>query len=100
MGSSTPIRVGIRAGIPLVVPVCSALAVPFGVLARSVIGSVAPIVMSVAVFANEVEIECGDGDRRCFKRGATLALSPLSIRTIRNPSTQLTRLLAINRRAR
>ena len=52
----------------------------------------------VFVLAGEVEIECAEGERRCFKRGATLVFSPLPIRMIRNPATQLTRLLAINRR--
>ena len=54
----------------------------------------------VFVLAGEVEIECVDGERRCFKRGATLVFSPLPIRTIRNPATRPTRLLAINRRVR
>ena len=50
------------------------------------------------VLAGEVDIECVDGERRCFKRGAALVLSPLPIRTIRNPATRPTRLLAISRR--
>lgn len=44
------LRRGIRAGLPVALPVF-ALAVSFGVLAQPVMGSVAPIVMSVIVFA-------------------------------------------------
>ena len=50
------------------------------------------------VLAGEVEIECVDGERRGFTRGAALVLSPLPIRTIRNPSRRPARLLAISRR--
>src|SRR5947209_13499259 len=48
--SSSDLRRGIRAGIPLV-PALLALAISFGVLARPVMGPVAPIVMSIVVFA-------------------------------------------------
>jgi 4-azaleucine resistance transporter AzlC len=44
------IRDGVRAGLPLLLPIF-ALAVSFGVLARPVLGRVAPIVMSTIVFA-------------------------------------------------
>ena len=54
----------------------------------------------VFVLTGEVEIECVDGERRCFKRGATLVFSPLPIRTIRNRATRPARLLAISRRVR
>jgi hypothetical protein len=53
----------------------------------------------VFVLAGEVEIECIDGERRCFNRGATLVFSLLQIRTIRNPAAEPARLLAISRRA-
>lgn len=48
--TSGELRRGIRAGMPLALPVF-ALGVSFGVLARPVIGSVAPIAMSAIVFA-------------------------------------------------
>jgi 4-azaleucine resistance transporter AzlC len=44
------IRAGVRAGLPFVLPTL-ALGISFGVLAQPVMGSVAPIVMSVCVFA-------------------------------------------------
>ena len=44
------IREGIRAGAPLVLPTL-ALGISFGVLAEPIMGSVAPIVMSVLVFS-------------------------------------------------
>lgn len=54
----------------------------------------------VFLLSGEVEIECADGQRRCFERGATLVFPPLPIRMIRNPTTRPTRLLAISRRVR
>jgi 4-azaleucine resistance transporter AzlC len=45
---------GIRAGLPLVLPTL-ALGVSFGVLAKPVMGSVAPIVMSVIVFSGAAQ---------------------------------------------
>jgi predicted branched-subunit amino acid permease len=48
------IRAGIRAGLPLALPVF-ALAVSFGVLARPVMGSAAAIVMSFVVFAGAAQ---------------------------------------------
>jgi 4-azaleucine resistance transporter AzlC len=44
------IRAGVRAGLPFLLPTL-ALGISFGVLAEPVMGSVAPIVMSVCVFA-------------------------------------------------
>lgn len=48
------IRTGVRRGLPLIVPTL-ALGVSFGVLAEPVMGSVAPIVMSVVVFAGAAQ---------------------------------------------
>jgi len=48
------IPAGIRAGLPLVLPTL-ALGVSFGVLAKPVMGSVAPIVMSVIVFSGAAQ---------------------------------------------
>jgi 4-azaleucine resistance transporter AzlC len=53
-GPASPISSGVRAGLPLVVPLF-ALAVSFGVLARPVMGWVAPIVMSTIVFAGAAQ---------------------------------------------
>jgi predicted branched-subunit amino acid permease len=44
------IRSGIRAALPLIVPTL-ALGISFGVLAEPVMGSVAPVVMSIVVFS-------------------------------------------------
>jgi len=52
--STSPVRSGVRAGLPLVLPVF-ALAVSFGVLARPVMGWLPPIVMSVVVFAGAAQ---------------------------------------------
>jgi len=52
--AASPIRRGIRSGLPLVLPLF-ALAVSFGVLARPVMGWLAPIVMSVIVFAGAAQ---------------------------------------------
>src|SRR5215211_2785189 len=46
----TPIRDGLRSGLPLVIPT-AALGVSFGVLAKPIMGAVAPVVMSVLVFS-------------------------------------------------
>jgi predicted branched-subunit amino acid permease len=51
---ATSVRSGVRAGLPLVVPIF-ALAASFGVLARPVMGWLAPIVMSVVVFAGAAQ---------------------------------------------
>jgi predicted branched-subunit amino acid permease len=48
--TETSIRGGLNRGIPLAFPT-AALGVSFGVLAKPVIGSVAPVVMSVLVFS-------------------------------------------------
>lgn len=48
------LRAGVRAGLPLVVPTL-AVGASFGVLAEPVMGSVAPIVMSVIVFAGSAQ---------------------------------------------
>jgi predicted branched-subunit amino acid permease len=48
------LRAGIRAGLPLVVPT-AALGVSFGVLAEPVMGKIAPIVMSIVVFAGAAQ---------------------------------------------
>jgi 4-azaleucine resistance transporter AzlC len=47
-------RAGIRRGVPFSIAV-TAIAVSFGVLARPVMGSVAPIVMSVVVFSGAAQ---------------------------------------------
>jgi 4-azaleucine resistance transporter AzlC len=51
---TTDIRPGIRAGLPLLLPTL-ALGVSFGVLAKPVMGAVAPIVMSVIVFSGAAQ---------------------------------------------
>jgi predicted branched-subunit amino acid permease len=50
----TPLRAGVRAALPLVLPLF-ALAVSFGVLARPVMGRVAPVVMSTVVFGGAAQ---------------------------------------------
>ncbi len=52
--AASPIRAGMLAGLPLVLPVF-ALGVSFGVLARPVMGRLAPGVMSVVVFAGAAQ---------------------------------------------
>jgi 4-azaleucine resistance transporter AzlC len=54
MPPHSTVRAGIRAGLPLAVPVF-ALAVSFGVVARPVMGSAAPIVMSFVVYAGAAQ---------------------------------------------
>ena len=54
MSETTDLRGGIRAGLPLVIPTC-ALGITFGVLAKPVMGAVAPIVMSVIVFSGAAQ---------------------------------------------
>lgn len=51
---TSPIRAGIAAALPLVVPLF-ALAVSFGVLARPVMGGVAAVVMSTVVFGGAAQ---------------------------------------------
>lgn len=48
------LRAGVRAGLPLVPPTL-AVGVSFGVLAEPVMGAVAPVVMSVVVFAGSAQ---------------------------------------------
>jgi predicted branched-subunit amino acid permease len=48
------LRTGVRAGLPLVAPTFL-LAVSFGVIAEPVMGKVAPVVMSVVVFAGAAQ---------------------------------------------
>jgi predicted branched-subunit amino acid permease len=52
--AESPFRAGVVAALPLVLPLF-ALAVSFGVLARPVMGSIAPIVMSTVVFAGAAQ---------------------------------------------
>jgi 4-azaleucine resistance transporter AzlC len=48
------LRTGARAGVPLVLPTL-AIGISFGVLARPVMGSVAPVVMSIVVFSGAAQ---------------------------------------------
>src|SRR3954449_3840901 len=50
MPADSGIRAGVRAALPLVLPTLL-LGVSFGVLAKPVMGAVAPIVMSVVIFS-------------------------------------------------
>jgi predicted branched-subunit amino acid permease len=52
--STSEIRDGVRAGLPLVLPTL-AIGITFGVLAKPVMGPVAPIVMSVVVFSGAAQ---------------------------------------------
>jgi 4-azaleucine resistance transporter AzlC len=54
MTDHSDIRAGIRAGLPFALPTL-ALGVSFGVLARPLMGSVAPIVMSIFVFSGAAQ---------------------------------------------
>src|ERR1700748_43933 len=54
MAEGMDIRAGMRKGLPLVLPTF-ALGVSFGVLARPVMGPVAPVVMSVTVFSGAAQ---------------------------------------------
>jgi 4-azaleucine resistance transporter AzlC len=54
MQEHSDIREGIRAGLPFALPTL-ALGVSFGVLARPLMGSVAPIVMSLLVFSGAAQ---------------------------------------------
>src|SRR3954453_11074296 len=51
---SSPLSAGVRAGLPFVLPTL-ALGVSFGVLAEPVMGKIAPIAMSVFVFAGAAQ---------------------------------------------
>src|SRR5207302_9640859 len=52
--SKARLRAGVRRGLPFGVAVF-AIAISFGVLARPVMGSVAPIVMSILVFSGAAQ---------------------------------------------
>ena len=54
MGQQSEIRAGLKAGLPLVLPTLAG-GLSFGVLAQPVMGSVAPVVMSVAVFSGAAQ---------------------------------------------
>ena len=54
MHEHSDLRTGIRAGLPFALPTL-ALGISFGVLARPVMGSVAPIVMSVVVYSGAAQ---------------------------------------------
>jgi 4-azaleucine resistance transporter AzlC len=54
MAVDSSFRAGMRAGIPLVLPTL-AIGVSFGVLAQPVMGSLAPIVMSLIVFSGAAQ---------------------------------------------
>jgi 4-azaleucine resistance transporter AzlC len=54
MHESSNLRDGVRAGLPFALPTL-ALGVSFGVLARPVMGPVAPIVMSICVFSGAAQ---------------------------------------------
>jgi 4-azaleucine resistance transporter AzlC len=54
MRESSNLRAGARAGLPFVLPTM-ALGISFGVLARPVMGPVAPIVMSICVFSGAAQ---------------------------------------------
>ena len=54
MADHSDIRDGIRAGLPFALPTL-ALGVSFGVLARPLMGTVAPIVMSIVVFSGAAQ---------------------------------------------
>ncbi len=54
MTASSDVRAGVRAGLPLVLPTF-ALGISFGVLAQPVMGSVAPVVMSIFVFSGAAQ---------------------------------------------
>ena len=54
MHESSDIRTGIRAGMPLVLPTFAG-GISFGVLAQPVMGSIAPVVMSLIVFSGAAQ---------------------------------------------
>jgi 4-azaleucine resistance transporter AzlC len=54
MDRSSDLKTGIRAGLPLVLPTLAG-GVTFGVLAQPVMGSIAPIVMSLIVFSGAAQ---------------------------------------------
>jgi predicted branched-subunit amino acid permease len=54
MQESSNLQAGVRAGLPFVLPTI-ALGISFGVLARPVMGPVAPVVMSICVFSGAAQ---------------------------------------------
>src|SRR6476469_1727926 len=54
MHKPSDIRTGMRAGLPLVLPTL-AIGLSFGVLAQPVMGSIAPVLMSLAVFSGAAQ---------------------------------------------
>jgi 4-azaleucine resistance transporter AzlC len=54
MHTPSDIRTGIRKGLPLVLPTLAG-GISFGVLAQPVMGSIAPVVMSIAVFSGAAQ---------------------------------------------
>ena len=54
MHESSDIRAGLRKGLPLVLPTF-AIGISFGVLAQPVMGSIAPILMSLIVFSGAAQ---------------------------------------------
>src|SRR6188472_4389183 len=54
MYESSDIRTGLRAGLPLVLPTFAG-GISFGVLAQPVMGSIAPVVMSLVVFSGAAQ---------------------------------------------
>src|ERR1700755_2062157 len=58
MHKPSDIRTGLRAGLPLVLPTLAG-GISFGVLAQPVMGSVAPVVMSLIVFSGAAQFAAG-----------------------------------------
>jgi quercetin dioxygenase-like cupin family protein len=52
----------------------------------------------VLVARGELELDCDDGSRPCFHRGAILWLVGLPVRTLQNRGTEPTVLVAVSRR--
>jgi hypothetical protein len=53
----------------------------------------------VVVEQGQIELECVDGSRRCFARGAVLCLDRLPLRAIHNRGAAPAALVAVSRRA-
>jgi len=75
----TPIRDGLRSGLPLVIPT-AALGVSFGVLAKPIMGAVAPVVMSVLVFSGGAQF-AALGVLQASGTGATAIVAGLLMNT-------------------
>src|SRR3954454_4012774 len=54
MAHQSDIRAGLKTGLPLVLPTL-AIGLSFGVLAQPVMGSIAPVLMSLAVFSGAAQ---------------------------------------------